>query len=554
MAKAIFATLGILAVLLLSLGISSAADSENNFTISITGAGSSSSNPLIGAVGDSIHFTVKFVNNNTIYPKVNLSWSGSDISSGTKDNVGDTTTFTPTIKIGSGHSHALKVEIKNSTGDVITTLTRSVYYTSLKNDTLCKLEGNGEKGDLEITDFDVNNKGAGKDDEWQYLDELEITVDVKNTNHDDSLRDIEVKIVILDNKMEEGGNDVTNDFDIKDEVITTIGKLKHRDKESVVFKIDELPSDLDDGTYYAYVMAYEDGNEDNQCASKSSKLDSDKYFKFTVESVDYEDSIIAKPSNQEQINTYCGQKNLEISIPIYNLGSDREDKVLVNLYNSELKIDEYVIIEDLKDGDKELATFNINIPTKLTKEKYKLETIVSFDWDDDKEENDPLSYDEETTDKSIVLNILGCKAVAPSITATLESKKQIGENLIIKTTIKNNGNEQEFLVAPTGYDTWADLVSVTPGKSTIASGSTQEVIIILTPKKAGPQTFTIQTIANGETYNQPISVKIAEKPGMFQFEMINTTLYLLAGIAVLLILIFLVIIIKLSKRSRKADF
>ena len=127
-------------------------------------------------------------------------------------------------------------------------------------------------------------------------------------------------IVILDNKIENGGNDVTDDFEFNDEVLTGIGKLKDGEKEEVTFLINELPSDLDDGTYYMYIMAYEDGNEEEQCESKSTRIDNNAhYFEFVVESVDDDEAVIAKKESfATSINTYCGQENVEISIPIYN--------------------------------------------------------------------------------------------------------------------------------------------------------------------------------------------------------------------------------------------
>ena len=347
MARNTFATIGILAVLLLSFTVVSAAATDNNFTISINGAGESSSNPPTGANGELVNFTAQIENNNVDYPLVNLSWSGVDISNGEENDTTGNTTFSPTVEISAtGSFHALKVSVTNETGESIANLTVSVYYLDnttvvippTSTNTLCEAEGFDDKGDLEISDFDINNNGEGKDDEWNYLDEIEVIVEIENTNDDENIDDVEVKIVIYDNKIENGGNDVTNDFDIEDEVITSIGKLKDDDQESVTFLI-EVPADADDSTYYMYIMTYEDGNESEQCMSESNKLDDDFYFKFSVESVDYDESVTAKGSELDTvINTYCGQQNLEISIPIYNLGSDEEEKVLVNIYNSDLGI------------------------------------------------------------------------------------------------------------------------------------------------------------------------------------------------------------------------
>lgn len=587
MMKNIFAVFGILAVLLLSLGMTSAAVSESN--ISITLDVTSISDVSIGDVY-TVEATIDNQNDTDVYVSFRTtgwdSWD-SDATVATGTSADFTGTFT--IPSSTPASRGVYVDVYNEsnhsqklfyisrsisltyagstdiTGCMNTSATNynsaatvhdesMCIYSLSTSDTLCELEGYTEKGDLEIKDFDINNNGEGSDDEWQYLDQIEIEVEVENTDNDENIEDVEVMIMIFDNKIENGGNDVTNDFDIDDEVLDDIGKLKDGDEESVTFIIDELPSDLDDGKYYMYIMAYEDGNEAEQC---TSEIDSgDFYFEFEIESVDYEDSIVVRGTDFEtQMNTYCDQQNLEITIPVYNLGDDEEEKVLVNLYNPEMGIDEYIVINDLDNGDKEIVTFFINIPSDLTKEKYDLDVIVSFDWDDDKDDEDPLSYDEETSDTSIRLNILGCELPEPTITASLDSATQIGQNLIVKATIKNNDKVNDFIITASDFDSWADLVSVTPQTATIASGNSQEVIIILSPKQSGAQTFKITTIVDGETYSQPVSVNISEEPGMFSGLGLNkTTLYLLVGIAALLILIFIVLIVKVSRSPTKEEF
>ena len=176
---------------------------------------------------------------------------------------------------------------------------------------------------MKISDFDINNLGKGNDEEWQYLDEIEIIVEIENTNNDDDVDDVEVEIRIFDGKIENGGNDVTNDFDLEDEISDDIGTLKDGDEEILTFTINKVSPDLDDGTYYLYLMAYEDGNEENQCISESSKLDDDYYFQFSIESVDDDEAVVARDVGLDSIiDTYCDQKNIEILIPIYNLGDN----------------------------------------------------------------------------------------------------------------------------------------------------------------------------------------------------------------------------------------
>jgi uncharacterized membrane protein len=414
-------------------------------------------------------------------------------------------------------------------------------------ETFCEYEGYDEDGNLEISDFDVRNNGEGSDDEWQYLDEMEITVEVENRGNDD-IEDVEVTVLILDAKMEDNGNDVTNDFDFDKETIKSIGRLRDDDQEEITFIIDELSSDIEEGTYYMYIMAYEDNNEGEQC---NSEIDSgDFYFSFEIKSVDYEDSVLAKGSElEDQMDTYCGQNNLEITVPVYNLGGSEEERVLVNIYSSSLGIDKYAVIEDLDNGDKEVVNFFIDIPEGLTSERYNLEILTSFDWDDDMDEDDELAYDEQTTE-TIRLNILGCAAPEPSVEASLESKTEVGKNLIVKATITNNADLNDFIITATGFEDWAKLVSVTPSTLEIASGNSQEVIITLSPTESGVQTFEITTTADGETYGQGVSVNVAERQYLFGMDIISFCFAI--AIVALVILILLVLIVKVARRPTAA--
>jgi len=559
MAKSTFAILGILAVLLLSLGVVNAASS----TEVLNGITMTTNETALTNVTAGEKYTFKVTINNQNGTAYNVSFGTSGWTwdkSGVNVSNGTTETFIGTLTIAATGTKSVIAKFNNISNssqelfDMTEVVTLSYATTNndttLSTNTFCEQEGYNETGDLEISNFDVNNEGTGDDDAWQYLDAIEITVDIENTNRDDSVSDVEVMIVILDGKVENSGKDVTNDFDISDDVLTSIGRLRDRETETVTFKIDELPSDISDGTYYMYIMAYESGNEENQCASISGDFDDDHYFKFSVESVDYEDSITARPSDSEiQLNTYCGQENLQITFPVYNLGTDKEEKVLVNLYNKELGVNEYVIIDDLRNGKKEDVSFFLNIPSQLNKEKYDLYAIIYFDWDTDESDEDTTSYNEQTSDTSIRLTILDCKAAEPTVTANLESSTRIGQDVIIKATIKNNGKLNDFVITPTGFESWADLVSVTPQTISIASGNSEEVVITLSPTKAGTQSFNINTVVDGETYSQPVSLNIADKPSQFGFAGISSImLYSIIGIIALLVIIFLILIVRIARR------
>ena len=555
MAKKQFATLGIFAVLLMSLVMVSAAANENNFSISIDGAGTSS-NPVSGVSGDDVIFTIDFETTNSSYPSVNLSWEGTGISPGYLNNTGNTS-FSPTVNIGTGKSHGLKVYVTNENGDYLANLTLNIYYEDNSSTTpstnttdpfanysngVCSFDFSGEHGDLEITDFDINNLGKGDDEEWEYLDKLEIEVEIGNTHDDDDVRDVEVKLLILNEK----GEDVTDEF-VDDDVLDDIGKLKEDSEETVIFEA-EVPVDVDAGDYRIYVVAYSDGKENEQCVSEYKDFTGDLYFEFEVVEPDDNDYIIIDENEIEDLDGYCGT-DLEIVIPVYNLNDEDEEMVLVEIYNSELGLDKFQIIEDLNDGDGEDAIFKLSLPENLENGEYKIDIYVYFDWDDDEGEYDEYAYDENVK-TSFDLNIVGCQGPSPTISANLESGKKKGEELIVSAMITNNGKDSDVEISVSGYESWADIVSVTPQSAYVAEGEFVEAEIVLMPKKAGKQSFKITAEIDGKTYNRPIAVEIEDSFSLSSLFDGNNTLYvvLLAGIGGVLVLILLILVVKVSKR------
>lgn len=559
MAKNAFATIGILAVLLLSLGLVSALAIEVENVSAPTDidedAGSFDFTFNINYTGASENATINFEDSITspfgsvtIANETGVNGTASEVRTitGTVSNFADQGGNSLTVYINASGPFSARNE------DINFTVTINNVIPPIEIDTLCELEGFDEDGDLEISDFDVINNGDGSDDEWKYLDELEIVVEIGNTDSNDDINDVEVMIVIFDNVIDAGGIDVTNEFDLDDEVLTSIGKLRDKDEETVTFLIDELSADVDEGTYYMYIMAYSDGNEDEQCESVSNKLDDDNYFEFRVEAVDYDESVVARGSGFEnQMDTYCGQERLEITVPIYNLGDGDEERVLVNIRDSELGVNEYIVIKNLDSGDRETISFFIDIPSDLSRESYDLDVYVYFDWDDEEDDDAITSYDEQTADASVRLNILGCTGADPTISASLDSEAKVGEELVILATITNNGNDESFEITLSGYESWAELVSISPDTFSLDEDEDRTVTITLIPTEEGIQTFDVNVISEDDSYDQAVSVNISKEKGLFE-DVNKSVFYSAIGIVALLVLIFLTLIVKISRRSKRA--
>src|SRR3989344_5946708 len=206
--------------------------SENSgtftFTFNLTYTGTSESRNFTFIDSDSNFGTV------SIPDAVGLNGTAKEsrVITGTVTNYNNQGGRTLTININAS---------SGTTRDDESSFSVQITESNVPAEAFCRL---GEKGDLRITDFIVNNLGKGDDDEWEPLDKIEM----------------------------EGEEDVTNNFDFQDEEID-IGRIREDDSETVTFVIEELPADLDEGNYRIFVKAYEEGNEDEQCTSKSSDFD-----------------------------------------------------------------------------------------------------------------------------------------------------------------------------------------------------------------------------------------------------------------------------------------
>jgi hypothetical protein len=551
MAKNTFSILGIFALLLVSLSFANAATTSNGVTIyfnqtTITNATNGEVYPINIVIENlnSSNYNVTLSNGNwgfsPISSIINNGNNGSFIGTYTITSAGTSTVtariydvsdslinFTIDRPLTISHYTAPVSGCTNSSANnynaSATVDDGSCTYTS-STDTICEILYSGENGEMEISDFDVTNDGEGKDEEWTYLDAITVEVEIENTDNDDSISDVEVQIIIKNSD----GEDVTDDFDFDEDVIDSIGRLNDDDQELVVFTIKELPSDIETGNYKLYIVAYSDGDEENNCVSEFNDFTDDLYFEFEIIEVDYEDSIIAR--NLEDLDAVCGVDNFEITVPIYNLFVEDEESVLVNIYNNELGIDEYTVISDLRDGRNENANFFVSIPDFLDKAEYRLEVIVYFDWDDNEDEMEETSYEEKTS-SSFDITVLGCALPGPSMKPSLDSATQEGNELVVKTIVTNNAKDGEFQFAVSGYESWANLVSITPESSTIKKGEFAEVTVVLIPTESGMQSFKISSVVDGETFNQPVSVNIK---GSSLFEVENP--YLIAGIALVAVM------------------
>lgn len=552
MAKNALSVFGILAILLMGFGMVSA-ENSTTFTIGDISAPASIAEDA-GSFTFTFNLTYTFTSDD-----MNFSFGDSSSTIGTvsisnetglNGSIDESRIVTGTVTgfaDQGGNSLTVYINATSRTGQVDDETNFTVSITDVTTPDeydFCEIAGTA--GDLEFADITFTNLGEGEDEDWYLLDEIEIEVEVENTHSSENIKDVIVEIMILD----DNDNDVTNDFDFADETID-LNTIKDGDAEIATFTINELPADLESGNYKVYLKAYSEDDEDTQCVAESSKLDKDFYQRIDVIRED-DPAVIVR--TDLKMSASCGDNNVQLPLSVYNLGSDKEEKVLVTLENSALGISEKIVIENLRSGKRKEITFFFDLPAQLSKEYYSLDIMTYYDYDDDEDELDEFAYSENSDDDldksfSTRLEILSCKAPEPTVSAGLESEAVIGTDLVVKALITNNGNDDDFVISVSGYESWAELVSITPQTASINKGEFETVMITLTPTATGTQSFKVNTIINGDTYDQTVSVNIAEEPGFFD-GISNKILYTVAGIVAICILIAALIIARVRRPAR----
>jgi hypothetical protein len=568
MVKNTLAVFGFLAVLLFSLATANASEiSFSPTSLSATGGNGTTADMTLtmtnSYVTDLTVMSMAFSNlvsgSNTLnsgnlsIPQVN--------STSTIQGSNGTLSATLSVQIPSGQVAGTYTGEMNLTGTISTaslrgtvnitlTVTNPTSTTPVTNTSTYNFCSNGEQGDLEISDLEFTNLGEGEDDDWFLLDEIEIEIEIENTHSIDNVKDVLVEIMIRD----DDNNDVTSEFEFSDEEID-LNTIKDDDSKIATFTIDEIPADLDSGNYKVYIKAYSEDDEDTQCIAEASTkyLDQETYQSIEVTRED-DPAVVIKDEDLTKVYASCGDTNVELPLDIYNLGSDKEEKVLVTLTSTILGVNERVVIDNLKSGKRKEIIFYFDVPAQLSKESYNLDITTYYDYDDDEDELEELSYSENSEDDldkdfSARLELLSCAGAAPRVDASLDSIAEVGTELVIKTMITNNGADNEFVISASGFESWAELVSVTPVTASIKEGEFQEVIVVLMPTDEGSHSFNIETIADGETNSQSVSVNITGEPGFFK-GISNNMLFIAAG-SVLFVLMIVIVIVALSRISSR---
>jgi hypothetical protein len=399
----------------------------------------------------------------------------------------------------------------------------------------------GKTGNNNISITDVTDDS---DDEWVWtpLQEVIVSVDVENNNHAKS-ESIKVQPELYD----ENGKKINLNINAKSI------KIDADDSDTLDFTF-KVPADINGGYYRLYVKAYlSSGGESAVCDDEWS---GSSYEFVEIQQDDRNvviDSELLGKSMPFEVN--CNQ-DVSLSIPVYNIGNEKEDSVKVILRNKELGISLEQVLENMHTGNTKNADFSFLMPENATANKlYNFDLLIYYDYDD----NDGVYSTSNTYAlKFKVISADGCKAKGDvAITAALDSQKVASGNEVkINVTLTNPGaTATTYSVSVDGIDGWATLKSISPQTITLAPSEKKTVVITLQLDKSasGDQTFAIATSYNDQVKTQQVSMFV-EKSSFFgnifgesSWLANHWGLLLIILVNVALIVVIVVLAIKLSK-------
>lgn len=388
-------------------------------------------------------------------------------------------------------------------------------------------------GDLEVKIKNIENNGMGEDDKWYPLDEIEVTVDVENDGNDD-IEDISLEWGLYSEEDDEW----VIEIDEEDEF-----NLNDGDEETytITFDLDDdLEVDLDelnDGKYTFYVRATgtTEDTEIMSCISDSETAD-----------VVIDDDFVTLSDVKVIGETFCGS-TVQITADIWNIGTDDQDDVSVDIINKDLDIDENVLIGNIDPFDDKSLNFELTIPKNIDEKPYYIELRI-LDKNFDIYESD----DKESV-VSVKIDISGNCELIPqaSVYASLESGGKAGKEMKIKATVTNTGSETEtFKVSIGDYSSWSELSSISPESITLSKGQAGDVIVTLNIDSDASEKENFNILlegSDGGILTQPVEVSI-EKGFFSRIAGDNAYLWGIAILNVILVLVIIIIAVRVARR------
>ncbi len=417
----------------------------------------------------------------------NVSLSSTSVAANTDANI--TVNFissSSSLKLG---TNAVTITATAGTG----TVTSTGQVVIAKD--YCEVKNPSNNIKVSIEDISVV-EGLGDDEEWLPLDTIEVELEVSNDGSED-LDNVELKWGLYNTKTGEFYiDDKESKFDVSDDDTETI---------TISFRLDDNIDDLENGDWVFWVKATGEDtsttNDDKICASTSQDVE------VIIES-DF--VIVSELEFPETVQ--CGT-NVEITGEVWNIGSDKQSDVYLEIYNKDLGvIDQRIEVGDIKGFESEEFTFNFQVPVGLDEKYYPLKFYV-YDEDNDLYEAD---YDDTEAITDALFKVEGNCGLGSqtTVTASLASMATAGKALVVDVVFTNNAASQAtYTLSAAGYAEWATSYEANPKDLIVGPGQTATATLTFQVKSDayGEKVFDIEAISNGQiVVKQPVSVEISK--------------------------------------------
>jgi uncharacterized membrane protein len=454
-----------------------------------------------------------------------------------------TYTIPSAFEFSLGRSYSTSLILKDPANVTLGSQAISVAETKY-----CASDINNDAGlAVKIEGFDIIS-GFGEDDDYMYPnDEVEFTINVEPKTYD--MDNIEVEWALYSKDGEEIMSDTESDFD-----------LEQNDDKDVIISVKIDPNDLTAGVndYVLYVKATGDGNgqikgDDKDSAAAGDGVSSCASTSKNVEIVTDDEFMIIEDLKAFPENATCGSE-VEITGTIWNIWDDDQADVSVTVINTELGVNEKVLIGDIDSFDSADFSYKIKLSDRVLAKTYPVKLII------ENEDGETLqNKDDVEAEFEVKVAVEGTCAPTQSVTISpyeIVSAGKVGGKLVVTVPISNSGADlTNYKLNAAAYTEWAESATIDKPTLSLGAGQSGEVTITFNVKsgiEAGEYFFNMEVTSPGTTFAkvQPVGVNIEKSSFSLQSTFGDKWyLWVIGAVNVVLIIIIIAVALKVSKGS-----
>lgn len=431
-------------------------------TLNVTNTGNAVSNINVNAT---VVNSMSYLSSLTLLPSASQALNFT-INSSSSAKVGINT-----IKVNaSARNDTLGISAEKSATDKSFSV---VYpYCSVRN-----------SGDIYIDS--IVNENEIDDESYSPLDSFDVEIKVKNSNTEKT-KYAQVEAALFYE------NGIVSDTEVEEKL-----KIAKNDYETITFTI-KIPVDIQDGTHYLYVKAYDNDNKDN-CQQRKVEISIGKESNQVIPI-----EVVLEP---QKVNCSSAFK---ITGKLANIGSNDEDKVKV-VFNDGFGNEQQKVFSSLKEGRKtSMFSFESTVAQDAAEGSHEVSLDVYYDYDDvngNYDQSEGFNYN---------LAVEGnCYKEEKGFSLNVQPTAYVSKETDVIAVIENTGNiNSTFKV--TANANWAVIDSISPNEFSLDAGQSKSIAIKLTPNSGttpGVHFITLNVNYAGKSESKTISVNVAEGSG-----------------------------------------